>query len=76
MIASPFALAAVERRAVADRDERILELGAALVVRMDVTGRDGRDAELLCQLDEPCVPLRVATLERPLQLDVERTAKR
>ena len=42
VVAAPLRLAAVERGAAADRDERVLERGAARVVGVDVAGRDGR----------------------------------
>ena len=72
MVAAPLALAAVERGAVADRDEHVLQLRAARVVRVDVAGRDGRHAERLGELARAGVPAGVAALVRALQLDVER----
>ena len=72
MVAAPLALAAVERRAVADRDERVLQAQASRVMRVDVAGRDDRDSERFSKLLELRVPAGVATLVRPLQLDVER----
>ena len=47
VVAAPLALAAVERGAVADRDEHVLERRSPRVVRVDVAGRDGRHAERL-----------------------------
>ena len=76
VVAAPLALAAVERGAVADRDERVLEPRAARVVRVHVAGRDGRDAERGGELRERGVPARVAALERALELDVERAGER
>ena len=76
MIAAALALAAVERGAVLDRDERVLQLGATLVVRVHVAGRDGRHAERLGELVQRVVAPRVAALVRTLQLDVERAGKR
>ncbi len=74
VVAAPLRLAAVERGAAADRDERVLERGAARVVRMDVAGRDGRDAEVAGELAQPREAARVAALVRPLELDVEAVA--
>ena len=71
MVAAPLALAAVERGAVADRDEHVLERRAARVVRVDVAGRDGRDAERRGEVRERGVAARVAALVRALELDVE-----
>ena len=42
VVAAPLALAAVERGAVADRDEHVLERRAPRVVRVHVAGRDRR----------------------------------
>ena len=76
VVASPFALAALQRRAMANRDERILQLGAALMVRVHVPRRDSRHSKMLGELLQLRVTTRVAALERPLQLDVERVTKR
>ena len=76
MVAAPLALAAVERRPALDRDERVLQPRAAQVVRVHVTGRDGRRADRLGEVAERGVPPRVAALVRPLQLDVERAGER
>ena len=76
VVAAALRLAAVERGAVADRDERVLEAGAAEVVRVDVAGRDGGDAERCGQLFERGVAAGVAALVRALELDVERAGKR
>src|SRR4029077_8934344 len=40
VVATPLRLASVERGAAADRDEHVLELGPAWMVRMGVAGRD------------------------------------
>ena len=71
MVAAPLALARLERGVVADRDEDVLERGAARVVSMDVAGDDRLDARMLGQVAKVSVPARVTPLERPLQLDVE-----
>jgi hypothetical protein len=71
VVPAPLRLAAVERGAVADRDERVLERRPARVVRVDVAGRDRADAERLREVAERAVAARVAALVRPLELDVE-----
>ena len=76
MIAAALAVAALERGAVLDRDERVLQLGATLVVRVHVAGGDGRHAERLCELVQRVVAPRIASLVGTLQLDVERAGKR
>ena len=53
MVPAPLGLAAVERGAAADRDERVLERGAPLVVGVDVAGRDRRHAQVAGELLEP-----------------------
>ena len=73
-VATPLALAAVERRAAANRDQRVLQHGAAAVVRVHVTRRDRLHPQVLRQVTEEHVPSRVAPLEWPLQLDVEAVA--
>src|SRR5437773_2448388 len=72
--AAPLALAAVERGAMPDRDERVLQLGPPRVVRVDVAGGDGRDAERGREVAQMRVPAGIAALERSLQLDVEAVA--
>src|SRR2546423_1740059 len=47
VVATPLALAALERGAGADRDEHVLERGAARMVRVDVAGGHSRDVERL-----------------------------
>ena len=74
VVAAPLALAAVERRAVADRDERVLQADARARVRMRVAGDDGLDAQRLREVAQRSVPAHVAALVRPLQLDVEAVA--
>src|SRR4029453_4576789 len=44
------------------------------VVRMDVSGDDGLDADRLRELPQPRVPLSVAPLVRALELDEEPVA--
>ena len=56
---------------MADRDEHVLERGAARIVRVDVAGDDGLDAGMRGEVAQERVPAGVAALERPLQLDVE-----
>src|SRR5689334_2370979 len=45
-------------------------------MRMHVTGRDGRNAQHLCELLQLRVAACVTTFIRTLQLDVERTCER
>ena len=76
MVAAPLALAAVERGAVADRDEGVLEPRrrrgwCAWMSPVATVGDAERGGELL----ERGVPAGVAALERSLQLDVERARK-
>ena len=56
---------------MADRDEDVLERGAARMVRVDVAGDERADAGVRGEIAEECVPARIAALERPLQLDEE-----
>ena len=74
MVPAPLALGALEGRPVADRDHRVLERGAARVVRMRIAGGDGLDAQRLGELAQPRVPPRVAPLVRALELDEEPLA--
>ncbi len=76
MVAAPLPLGAVERGAVADRDEGVLKARAARMVGVHVAGRHRGDAERRREVGEPRVPARVAALVRALELDVERTGKR
>ena len=57
-----------------DRHEHVLEARAPRVVRVDVAGGDGADAEGLGQVAEGGVPACVAALVRALELDVEAVA--
>ena len=75
VVSAPLALAAVERRAVLDRNECVLQPRPRRTVRVHVAGRDGGHAEVLGELGEPRVPSRVATLVRALQLDGERAGE-
>ena len=59
---------------MADRDEDVLERGAARMVRVGVPGDDGLDAGVRGEVAQERVAARVAALERPLQLDVEALA--
>ncbi len=74
VVAAPLALAAVERRAFANRDEHVLELRATRVVRVRVAGRDRVHAERLGEVSQRGVPPHVAALVRPLELDEEALA--
>ncbi len=50
VVAAPLALAAVQRRAVVDGDERVLQAEARARVCVGIAGRDGRDAERLGEI--------------------------
>ena len=73
-VAAPLGLAAVERRAVLDGDKGVLQRRPTRIVRMDIAGRDGLDAQRLGQFSQSCVTASVATLEGPLELDEEAVA--
>ena len=76
MVPSPLLLAAVERSAAADRDQGVLEGAALLVVRVDVAGDDGGDAEIAGELPQGGDTAGVAPLVRALELDVEAVFER
>ena len=57
-----------------DGHESVLEHGAALAVRVDVAGRDGRHAKRLGQVAQRSVATGVAALVRALELDEEALA--
>ena len=71
VVAAPFALAAVERGAVADGDERVLKADAGARVCVRVAGGDRCDTDCLGEVAQRCVPPHVAAFVRPLQLDEE-----
>src|SRR2546430_7064244 len=73
-VAAPLRLAAVERRAVLDGDERVLQRRPRARMRMDVAGRNRLDAERLGQLAQHGVATSVASLERTLKLDEKAVA--
>src|SRR5947208_1921678 len=52
VVAAPLPLATVERRAVLDRDERVLQARPAHVVRVHVAGCDGGNVQRLGKVDE------------------------
>src|SRR5262249_13695335 len=68
-VAAPLALGPVERRAVADGDERVLKQRAAFVMGMDVPGDDRLRPDRLGELTQQSVAPRVPPLVRSLQLD-------
>jgi hypothetical protein len=74
VVPPPFRLGALERRAMPDRDERVLEVRAARAVRVDVARDHRLDLERLGEVAEPGVPSDVSALERPLKLDEEAVA--
>ena len=71
VVAAPQRLGGVERRVLADRDEHVLQARALGRVRVDVAGRDGRDAEPSRQARQTAVERPVVAGERALQLDAE-----
>ncbi len=73
-VPAPLALAPVERRAAADRDERVLEQRPSRRVRVDVSRRDRLDPEVLGEIAKRDVAPRVSPLVRSLELDVEALA--
>ncbi len=73
-VPAPLALAAVERRPAANRDERVLQERASGRVRVHVAGGDRRHAEMLREIAQQRRAAGVAALERPLQLDEEAVA--
>jgi hypothetical protein len=73
-VAAPQRLRRVERRVVAQGDERVLQLRACVRVRVDVARRHRRYPQPLRQLGEPAVARAVVALERPLQLDAQVVA--
>ena len=74
VVAAPQRLGGVERRVLADRDERVLQARALGGVRVDVAGGDGRDAEPLGEPRQPAVQRAVVARERALQLDAQAIA--
>ena len=73
-VAAAQRLRRVERRVVAQRDERVLQRRARVRVRVDVARRHRRHPQPLGQPGEPAVARAVVALERPLQLDAQVVA--
>ena len=73
-VAAPQRLRRVERRVVAQGDERVLQRRARVRVRVDVARRHRRHPQPLRQPGEPAVARPVVALERPLQLDAQALA--
>jgi hypothetical protein len=71
VVAAPFGLAPVERAAVANGDEHVLQRRAARMVRVHVSRDEGRHSELLRELAKHSIAARVAALVWALQLDEE-----
>ena len=71
MVAPPFPLAAFERGALPDGDERVLQVRASFVMGMDVTGGDRAYAERPGEVAQPRVPAYVSSLVGSLELDEE-----
>ena len=76
LVAAPLALGAVERGAVANRDEHVLQPRAAKVMCMHVAGRNRRHVERRGELGQPRIAPNVASPVRSLKLDVKRPRKR
>src|SRR5262249_27596736 len=74
VVAAPFGLTSVERAAVADGDEDVLQRRAPRMVRVDVAGDKRGDAELLREVAKRRVAACVAAFVRTLQLDEEAVA--
>ena len=74
VVAAPLRLAAVERAAVTDGDEDVLEARAARMVCVDVARDERRRTDRLCELAQRRVAVRVAAFVGPLQLDEEAVA--
>src|SRR4029453_10451923 len=64
-------LRALERRAVADRDERVLQSHSSRIVGVDVARDDCLDVQRLGEVAKPGVPPLVSPFERPLGSDEE-----
>ena len=75
-VAAPLGLACLERAAVADRDEHVLQQRPPRVVGVRIAGDDRLDPERLREVAERRVTARVAALERALELDEEPSAER
>src|SRR5262249_6260602 len=71
VVAAPLGLAPVERAAVPDGDEHVLQRRAAWMVCMDVAGDERRHPERVGEIAQRGVATRVAALVRTLQLDEE-----
>ena len=70
-VAAAQRLRRIERRVVAQGDERVLQRRARARVRVDVARRHRRHPEPLGQPGQPAVARAVVALERPLQLDAQ-----
>src|SRR4029077_6628456 len=73
-VAAALLLAAVERSAAADRNERVLEERAPRLVGVHVAGGDGVDAGVGGEIPQGGIASRVTSLVGPLQLDEEVVA--
>ena len=73
-VAAPPRLGLLQRLAQPDRDEGVLQAGAAAGVGVDVAGRHAGDAEPLGEPGEPAVAGAVVAPVGPLQLDPEALA--
>ena len=73
-VAAPAGLGLLERGVGAHGDQRVLELGSAPIVGVDVAGRHRRHPEALGERDQTPVACSVVAPHRPLQLDSEALA--
>ena len=73
-VAAAIRLAALERSSAADRHERVLQQRSPRMVRVDVSGRDRLDSEVLGQVAKRGVRRVSPALVRPLELDEEALA--
>ncbi len=74
VVPAPLRLGALERRAVPDRDHRVLQRCPRRRMRVDVARDDRLDPQRLREIPKTRVSPHVAPLERPLELDEEALA--
>ncbi len=74
-VAAPQWLGGVERRAVTDRDERILQRRTGAHVSVDVAGRDRAQLQLACERGDAAVARAVVAQVGALQLDAQAVGR-
>src|SRR5207247_6328391 len=74
VVAAAFGFAPVERRAMANRDEDVLQRRPAWMVRVRIAGRDGLDAEGARELAQLPLPAAITAFVGPRQLADEPIA--